>query len=432
MLISSNDSRLSDNPDPRISKNHADPSPVELSIDAAWSAVVAENSIDAFRVLICATPTLSFRPTMIQIRFLISMYTCETADAEFLRCVSLLLDEVFAIHLDLIDCFVDSGLIETVCSVFPSFCVSCVLSRCVSHSRRAHDHVLAHGIPARLPDAIIRATSQDVLPLLDFLAALRDCSPSGTTVDHPLCLLELIDRPDDSVSRVATRGLAVYLRGSRELCLIVTQRPEFIPVLARNFWREQSRVAWIEVFGAILAHPECLSREVTAKFVRVLECLLLVSRDACEVVAVLEAVGDGCRNGPAFVELCCREIVPRLFAMLGQELGFAITAAAFNCLCVLFAAADYQTQLEFQRAGLFEYLLALGDIMADEGPAMIAAVAAIRTGAKVTANTSWTEFWLAADTTEWLEHWKESRNLEVRELARELLDQAAKETDSDL
>jgi hypothetical protein len=410
-----------------VSVRMSRPAPVSepTVADLAWEEMMSSGSHQAILQLYQEASQLEFRPTMSQVHWLISAFTPEATLADDDRMLlSALIDQLFSSYPDLIDTFVDAGLVSAACSVFPACTVAHFLSRAISASERACEEAIAQGIAARLPELIASMPDRDARAFVELAGSFGEWESMELSPELVLCLLRLISSSDGDVVHRAISGLFRYVRWSELFCELVLNSDDVLPVfdilMEPGNWR--IRCAIFRLFGAILYCSRVCPGPFAARILAILVSFLDSSTREEEMGAILEAMTDGCRQGGEFAMLCCSSpIVPHMMELFNEDVAFTLKISVFDVLCSLFAVADAPTKAAFEELGFFEFFVENGQNMAAEcGHAIIDAIRSVMVALTQDGGESWKEFLGHEAMAKIVQLLCESDDCEVRYAAEEI------------
>ena len=404
----------------------------EIAAIEAWVNVLP--SLSSLMKLACKK---QYEPTMRHIHLLIailsderydSMPDIENArlmDSALFRCVCMQ-------YRDLIPVLIDYGLLDAGIRLFPRYGVSCFLAYLARESYVAVVRLIAAEFPTRIIEVMANEPLVRNRTCYVKLAGALCQSHGFEDKLAPLApmILEQTLTECATLRSAAFRALAIMLRHSEAISREILGTEKFEQVLEVTMEvdsMDEDLVSSIAAFfGSVMHHPGVCSKEIVMSLVAILAKMLSIVQDENKRAEILDAVGDGCPNGPEFVS-CCAEVgvVSLLFAEYrSEQYSFRYKSYVIDNLISLFKAAEYQLQQSFVEAGLFDIIASDGGMLIEEVSFNIAdLLSTVIQAATAHSNELWLNFIRDPRTTDLLAVLQDAEDAEVRCRARDILEE---------
>lgn len=411
--------------------------------DFADTVPVGDTEIRQLETWTNVLPTLSallrmltehrYEPTPKHLHVLISILSDESYSefpqidsaratvSTFFRCV--------CIHYShFIPILIEYGLLDAGIRLFPRYQVSWFLSYLARDSYIAASRIVESGIPSRIPEACASEPSPSDQSCHIRLAGVLSEYTRFHNAIFPLVPMILESTLTDNLGLrcVSLRSLARMLRNSTEISQEVVSSqffPQILETTKELDLDEDVISATAAFFGALLHNAGVCSLQIMRALVAILaKMLVIVQSEACRE-EIIDAIGYGNQNGPPFVEFCAEfGIVEFLFTEYRSERSFHHKTIVIDALISLFRAAEYRLQEMFVQAGLFDIMISDGLMLIDDVSYSISFfISAVLEAAAAHANETWLDFVQSPVIIEILTILQDSEDVEVRYLARDIM-----------
>lgn len=418
--------------------------------DSADTVPVGDTEIQQLETWTNVLPTLStllrmltehrYEPTTKHLHILISILSDESysefPQIDSARATVSTLFRCVCIHYShLIPILIEYGLLDAGIRLFPRYQVSWFLSYLARDSYIAASRIVESGIPSRIPEACASSSPSDNSCHIRLAGVLSEYTRFHSVI-FPLVpmILESTLTDHQGLRCVSLRALARMLGNSTEISQeVVSSRffPQILEITKELDLDEDVISATAAFFGAILHNSGVCSLQIMRALVAILaKMLVIVQSEACRE-EIIDAIGYGNQNGPPFAGFCAEfGIVEFLFAEYRSERSFHYKTIVIDALISLFRAAEYRLQEIFVQAGLFDIMISDGLMLIDDVSYNISFfISAVLEAAAAHSNEMWLDFVQNPVIIEILTTLQDSEDVEVRYLARDIMNAMQKCSD---